>query len=88
VDAYIAAHPIAGGTGGVPIAGPPGPPGPAGPAGPGVTPEIVQGAVATVFAGVSGFLTDPAGYIWNVILLGIKQRASALFDALTAEDVT
>jgi len=35
---------------------------------------------------VSGFLTDPAGYIWNVILLGIKQRASALFDALTADD--
>ena len=68
------------------VPGPPGPPGPAGPPGTSVTPEVVQSAVGTVFAGVSGFLTDPAGYIWNVILLGIKARASALFDALTAED--
>lgn len=67
-------------------AGPTGPTGPAGPPGAGVTPELVQGAVATLFAGLSTFVANPSDYIWNVIILGIKARASALFDALTAED--
>ena len=88
VDAYIKANPVTGGGTGVPVVGPPGPPGPPGPAGTGVTPEVVQGAVATLFAGVSGFLANPTDYIWNVIILGIKARAGALLDALTAEDAT
>jgi len=67
-------------------AGPTGPSGPAGPPGAGVTPELVQSAVGTLFAGLTTFVANPTDYIWNVIILGIKARASALFDALTAED--
>ena len=66
--------------------GPAGPKGDTGPAGPAVSPETLSGAVGTLFAGVSGFVSDPTGYIWNVIILGIKARAGALLDALTAED--
>jgi hypothetical protein len=47
---------------------------------------LVAGAVATVLAGVSTFIADPTGYIWNVILLGVRQRAGALFDAITSEE--
>ena len=88
---------IGGAAGGVGATGPAGPTGatgpagatgPIGPAGASVTPEIVTGIVATVFAGVSGFLANPTDYIWNVIILGIKARAGALLDALTAEDAT
>ena len=86
VDAYIKANPVTGGGTGVPVVGPPGPQGPAGPAGPAVSPEILTGIVGEVFAGVSGFLANPTDYIWNVIILGIKARAGALLDALTAED--
>ena len=66
--------------------GPAGPKGDTGPAGPAVTPAALQSIVATVFVGVSGFVSDPTTYIWDVIIKGIKARAGALFDALTAED--
>ena len=86
VDAYIAAHPITGGGTGVPVVGPPGPPGPIGPPGASVTPEIVQGIVATVFAGLSGFIANPTEYIWDVILKGIRKRFMALFEALLTDE--
>ena len=88
---------IGGGAGGVGATGPAGPTGatgpagatgPIGPAGPAVTPAALQSIVGEVFAGVSGFLANPTDYIWNVIILGIKARAGALLDALTAEDAT
>jgi len=44
--------------------------------------------VATLFAGLSTFIANPTDYIWDVILKGIRTRANALFDALTAEDAT
>jgi hypothetical protein len=43
---------------------------------------VVQG----LFAGVADFVTDPAVYIWKVILDGVRERLSALFDAVTAGD--
>jgi hypothetical protein len=39
-----------------------------------------------VLAGISGLLVDPTSYIWAVILDGIRERLSALFDAVTAGD--
>lgn len=67
-------------------AGPTGPTGPAGPPGPGVTPEVVQGAVATLFAGLSTFVANPSDYIWDVIIKGIRTRFMALFEALLTEE--
>ena len=69
-------------------AGPTGPSGPAGPPGPGVTPEVVQGAVATLFAGLTTFISDPSAYIWDVIIKGIRARAMAIFEALLTEETT
>lgn len=66
--------------------GPTGPTGPTGPAGTGVTPELVEGAVAKVFAGVSGLIADPTSYIWNVILLGIRARFTAIIEALLKDE--
>ena len=62
--------------------GPAGTPGPAGPAGPPPSEDQVRGVVEKVFAGVSVFLSDPAEYIWQVILKGIGKRLGALFDAI------
>jgi hypothetical protein len=42
--------------------------------------------VETVFAGLPGFLSEPAEYIWQVILQGIRARFEALFEAVTAEE--
>ena len=69
-------------------AGPTGPSGPPGPPGTGVTPEIVTGAVATLFAGLSVFISDPSAYIWDVIIKGIRARAMAIFEALLTEETT
>ncbi len=89
------------GPGGPGTVGPPGPagtPGPSGPAGPtgpagtlgpacvGVTPELVEGAVAKVLAGVSGLISNPTDYIWNVILLGIRARFGAIIEALLKDE--
>ena len=63
-------------------AGSPGPQGPAGPAGPPPSEDQIRGVVASVFAGVSDFLSNPTEYIWNVILKGIGSRLGALFDAV------
>ena len=88
---------IGGGAGGVGATGPAGPSGPAGPTGPsgppgppgtGVTPEVVQGAVATLFAGLTTFISDPSAYIWDVIIKGIRARFMALFEALLTEETT
>jgi hypothetical protein len=65
-------------------AGAPGATGPAGPPGPPVTEEQVRGVVEGVFAGLAGLLADPTSYIWKVILDGIRERLTALFDAVTA----
>ena len=62
--------------------GPAGSPGPAGPAGPPPSEDQIRGVVEKVFAGVSVFLSDPAEYIWQVILKGIGKRLGALFDAI------
>ena len=62
--------------------GSPGPQGPAGPAGPPPSEDQIRGVVATFFAGVSDFLSNPTEYIWNVILKGIGSRLGALFDAV------
>lgn len=70
------------------VPGPPGPPGPAGPPGAGVTPEVVEGAVASALSGVSGFLSAPADFIWDVIIKGIRTRFMALFEALLTEETT
>ena len=69
-------------------AGPTGPSGPPGPPGTGVTPEVVQGAVATLFAGLTTFIANPTDYIWDVILKGIRARFMALFEALLTEETT
>jgi hypothetical protein len=86
------------GTGGTPVVGPQGPAGPAGPTGPsgppgppgpagaGVTPEVVQGAVGTLFAGLSTFIANPTDYIWDVIIKGIRARFMLLFEALLTEE--
>lgn len=50
------------------------------------TTDEVRGVVETVFAGLPGFLSEPAEYIWQVILQGIRARFGALFDAVTAEE--
>jgi hypothetical protein len=42
--------------------------------------------VAKVFAGVSGFLSDPTDYIWDVIIKGIRKRFMALFEALLTDE--
>ena len=66
--------------------GPSGPGGPPGPPGAGVAPEVVQGAVASALSGVSGFLSAPADFIWDVIIKGIRARFMALFEALLTEE--
>lgn len=66
--------------------GPRGPEGPEGPPGAGVAPEVVQGAVASALTGVSGFLSAPADFVWNIILRGIRARFSDLIDALLSEE--
>jgi hypothetical protein len=43
---------------------------------------VVQG----LFAGVADLVTDPTSYIWKVVLDGVRERLSALFDAATAGD--
>jgi hypothetical protein len=58
--------------------GPAGPPGQPGPPGPGVSPADITSAVEQVFAGSPGLLSDPAGYIWRVILEGTRDRLNAL----------
>lgn len=50
------------------------------------TPDEIRGVVAQVFAGLPGFLSEPAEYIWQVILQGIRARFEALFEAVTAEE--
>ena len=60
------------------VPGPPGPPGPPGAPGTSVTPEVVQSAVASALAGVSGFLSAPAEYIWDIILAGTRERLNTL----------
>jgi len=67
-------------------AGPTGPSGPPGPPGAGVTPEVVQGAVGTLFAGLSTFIANPTDYIWDVIIRGIRKRFMALFEALLTDE--
>jgi hypothetical protein len=37
-----------------------------------------------VLAGISGLLADPTSYIWKVILDGVRERLTALFDAAIA----
>jgi hypothetical protein len=49
------------------------------------TPDEVRGVVETVFAGLPGFLSSPADFIWQVILKGIRSRIVALFMALEEE---
>lgn len=69
--------------------GPSGPSGPPGPAGAGVSPADITGAVEQVFAGSPGLLSDPATYIWRVILEGTRDRLNALVtNWLVANDET
>jgi hypothetical protein len=49
---------------------------------------VVQGVVATLFAGVSTFIANPADFIWDVILQGIRTRFMALLEALLKEETT
>jgi hypothetical protein len=69
-----------------PVSTVPGPPGPPGPPGAGVAPEVVEGAVASALSGVSGFLSAPADFIWDVIIKGIRANFMALFEALLTEE--
>ena len=66
--------------------GPSGPGGPAGPPGPSVAPEVIEGAVATLFAGLTTFISNPTDFIWDVIIKGIRTRFMALFEALLTEE--
>jgi hypothetical protein len=69
--------------------GPPGQPGQPGPPGPGVSPSDITSAVEQVFAGSPGLLSDPATYIWRVILEGTRDRLNALVtNWLVANDET
>ena len=47
---------------------------------------MVKGAVETLFAGVSGLISNPTDYIWNVILLGIRARFGAIIEALLKDE--
>jgi hypothetical protein len=49
---------------------------------------LVTGAVGTLFAGLSTFISDPTAYIWNVIIKGIRANFMALFEALLTEEKT
>jgi len=42
--------------------------------------------VEQALTGVSGFLSAPADYVWDIILRGIRARFSDLIDALLSEE--
>ena len=42
--------------------------------------------MATLFAGLTTFISNPTDYIWDVILKGIRARFMALFEALLTEE--
>jgi hypothetical protein len=42
--------------------------------------------VDQALTGVSGFLSAPADFIWDVIIKGIRARFMALFEALLTEE--
>jgi len=62
--------------------GPRGPEGPEGPAGAGVAPGDIQNAVVAVFAREPRLISEPANFIWDVILKGSRDRLRTLANTL------